>query len=234
MLIASLDQILSTPFLGLVTITTFVLALLVGLTFHEFSHALSATVLGDPTPKRQGRLSLNPVAHLDPLGTAMIVIAGFGWARPVPVNPAYLRGSGRSAMAAVALAGPLANVLMATVAAIPINAGLVSSGAVGFSRFVGQPDDIGSYVVGSVVFWNLLLATFNLIPVAPLDGFRVALGVLPRETSYRFAQLERYGPGILLLLIMSAFVIPGGGILFRVMRPILNALAAIVLGGHIW
>ena len=234
MVFVALDQILSNPLRGLVTLSVFCFAFVVALTVHEFSHALSATLLGDNTAKRQGRLTLHPVAHLDPLGAAMILFVGFGWARPVPVDPASLRSPERSGMAVVALAGPLSNVLVATIAAIPINAGMVSHGIVGFSLFRGQMDDVAAYVIGSLVFWNLLIASFNLIPLVPLDGFRVALGVLPREAAARFGQLERYGPAPLLGLIMLGFLIPGAGALVIVIRPILNALSTLVLGGHIW
>ena len=234
MLLSALAQFRSSPFDGLVTLLSFCFALVVAITFHEFSHALSATLLRDPTPKSQGRLSLNPLAHLDPLGTAMILFAGFGWGRPVIVNPIYLRSGERSGMAAVSIAGPLANVLVAAAVAVPINAGLISPAAVGFAVFRGQPADVAGFLIGSVIFWNLLLAAFNLIPLAPLDGFKVALGVLPREASIQFAQLERRGPAILLSLIMLDYLVPGVAILAGVIRPILNTLSALVLGGHIW
>ena len=209
---------------------TFVLALVTALTFHEFSHALVATVSGDPTAKRLGRLSLNPMAHLDPTGTAMILLAGFGWAKPVPVNPANLRTGERPGMAAVALAGPLSNVVMATILAIPIHAGVVTSAFLGFTVFRGGLDDIPGYVIGSVIFWNLLIAAFNLIPLAPLVGFRVALGILPRDLATSFARLERHGPAILMGVILIDIMLPGPGILSSVIGPILNLLSVVVLG----
>ena len=228
MLFAALDQLQSNPFQGLVTVGAFILALLVGFSFHEFSHALTATLQGDPTARSQGRLSLHPLAHLDPLGTAMILVAGFGWARPVPVNPTFLRFGPRTGMALVSLAGPLANVLVAAIAAIPINAGIVSAEYIWQPVFRGQTGDIAGYVLGSVVFWNLLLAAFNLLPLVPLDGFKVVLGILPREASFRLAQLERYGPTPLLLLMMIGFIVPGAGVLTLVIRPIISALAILV------
>ena len=234
MLFRVVDQLQDSPFRALVTLASFFVALVVAITVHEFSHALSATQLGDDTARRQGRLTLSPLAHLDPLGTAMILFAGFGWGRPTPVNPAMLRTGPRSGMALVSIAGPLSNILVATLAAVPINAGLVDSESVGFALFWGNSGEIAGYVLGSLVFWNLLLASFNLIPLAPLDGFKVAVGVLPREAALQFARLERYGPAILLSLIMLSFVVPGLNILASVIRPILNTMAAIVLGGHIW
>ena len=129
--------------------------------------------------------------------------------------------------------GPLSNVLVARVAAIPISANAVNIGFVGFRSFSGNTDDLAGYIVGSVVFWNLLLATFNIIPVAPLDGFKIVLGILPREAAFRFARLERYGPAILLSIIMMD-LLTDVNILTNMIRPILNTLAFFVLGGHIW
>ena len=230
MIFAFLSQFQVAPFDALVTLATFVFALVTALTFHEFSHALVATVSGDPTAKRLGRLSLNPMVHLDPAGTAMILLAGFGWAKPVPVNPANLRTGERPGMAAVALAGPLSNVVMATILAIPIHAGVVTSAFLGFTVFRGGLDDIPGYVIGSVIFWNLLIAAFNLIPLAPLDGFRVALGILPRDLATSFARLERHGPAILMGVILIDIMLPGPGILSSVIGPILNLLSVVVLG----
>ena len=230
MLFTTLSQIEQDPLRGIVTLATFSLALIVALTFHEFSHVLVATRLGDPTARGPGRLSVHPLAHLDPMGTSMIFIAGFGWAKPVPVNPAYLRTGERPGMAAVAMAGPLSNIAIATLFVIPIKAGVVTSAFVGFGLFLGQPEDIASYIVGSVIFWNLLIASFNLIPLAPLDGFKVALGILPIEMASSFARLERYGPVILMLVIMFDLVVPGPSILFSIIRPILNMLSLVLLG----
>ena len=100
----------------------------------------------------------------------------------------------------------------------------------GFDRFVWQLEDIPGYIIGSMVFWNLLVASFNLIPLAPLDGFKVALGILPRDMATGFARLERYGPGILMMVIMFDLLLPGPGILANVIQPILNTLSAVVLG----
>ena len=123
MLLTAIDLIQTSPLSGLVTLAAFSLSLVVAITFHEFSHALSATLLGDPTPRMQRRLSLHPLAHLDPLGTAMIFIAGFGWGKPVQVSAFRLRPSERAGMAGVSLAGPLSNILLATLVAVPMNTG---------------------------------------------------------------------------------------------------------------
>ena len=111
-----------------------------------------------------------------------------------------------------------------------MKAGVVTSAFVGFSLFRGSTDDLVGYVVGSIVFWNLLLASFNLIPLAPLDGFKVALGVLPRAMAVSFARLERHGPTILIGIILFDMLVPGRGILFNLIRPILNTLSFVVLG----
>ena len=232
MLFAAFSQFESSPFQGLVTLASFSIALVVAITFHEFSHAVSATGLGDPTPRYQGRLSLNPKDHLDPVGSLMILFAGFGWGKPVQVSPWQLRPGPRPGMALVSLAGPLANVALAALAAIPIRAGIVDTGRVGFTLFRGDGGDVAGYVLGSIVFWNLLLAAFNLIPVAPLDGFKVALGILPREMAASFARTERYGPVILLLVIASDWVL-GTRILASIVGPIINALSTLVLGSQL-
>ena len=230
MIFAFLSQFQVEPFHALVSLATFVFALVTALTFHEFSHALVATLSGDPTARRLGRLSLHPLAHLDPAGTAMILFAGFGWAKPVPVNPGYLRTGERSGMAAVAFAGPLSNVVMAAILATPIRAGVVTTAFLGFTVFRGGLDDIPGYVIGSVMFWNLLIAAFNLVPVAPLDGFRVALGILPPDLAASFARFERHGPAILMGVILFDIMVPGPGILSSVIGPILNVLSLVVLG----
>ena len=145
-----------------------VVALLVGLTFHEFSHALVADNLGDHRPRAMGRLTLNPIAHIDPIGALMLVVAGFGWAKPVMVNPAALRG-GRNAMAFVAFAGPIANVVVAIIFAVVFRAMAIS----------GFDEAFFLRLVALIVQLNILLAIFNLIPIPPLDGSAVALAFLP-------------------------------------------------------
>jgi Zn-dependent protease len=227
-----LDQLRSDPFYALITLLTFVLGIVLALSFHEFSHALSAHFLGDNTARSQGRLTLNPAAHIDPLGGIMLLVVGLGWAKPTPVDPSSLRGDPRSGMAIVALAGPVSNVVIATIAAIPVRAGLIDSAAVGFRRFSGG--DVVEYVVASFVFWNLLIAAFNLLPVAPLDGFKVALGILPRDAAVSFARLERSGPKILIILIMSGFLLGFSPIFTLWVQPIVNLLALLVLGSTLW
>ena len=177
MLFAVFDQLRSEPTHAVITLLGFVLAIVAAITVHEFSHALSANLLGDDTAKSKGRLTLNPLAHLDPAGTVMIVVVGFGWGKPTPVNPARFGNRMRSGMAMVSFAGPISNVIVASLAAIPVKIGLLSPGIVGFSLFQGEPGEMWAYFLGSLIFINILLAAFNLIPVAPLDGFKVVQGL---------------------------------------------------------
>jgi Zn-dependent protease len=163
-------------------------ALIVGITFHEFSHAFVADQLGDHRPRALGRVSLNPVAHIDPIGALIFVLAGFGWGKPVPINVYALR-PGRVGMAIVAAAGPIANVVVAVAAAILYRV-LDLFGGGGFVL------EIGFWVV----YFNLVLAIFNLIPIPPLDGYNAALAFLPPRTAFA---VQRYAPyGIILLLLL--------------------------------
>lgn len=179
--------------------------MLIAFTVHELAHAVTADRLGDPTPRRQGRITLNPLAHLDPIGTLMLLISGFGWAKPVMVQPAYLRGNPRTSMGIVAAAGPLSNLLMAIVAAIPLRLGLVDM-SVGSSSAV-LPSL--SFLLFQFIFINLILLFFNLIPIPPLDGFKILTAVLPAEMAYQLRPLEQYG---FLILLLAIFILPNMGL----------------------
>lgn len=201
-------------------------ALLVAITIHEFAHAWTADRLGDPTARNLGRVSLNPLLHLDPLGTLMILIAGFGWGKPVPVNPYRLRTtSPAQGMAIVALAGPASNVLLAIVMALPIRMGVVDAGLFSLRGLI--PTLGGLLTVG--ILLNVLLAVFNLLPIAPLDGFKIATGVLPPRYAMSFARLEPYGPMILLgvILVDRTF---RTGLLSSIMSPFINGLLRAIVG----
>ena len=162
MLFDVLDQLRFEPTNAVFTLLAFTLAIVAAITVHEFSHALSANLLGDSTAKNQGRLTLNPLAHLDPAGTVMIVVVGFGWGRPTPVNPARFGSHMRSGMAAVSFAGPISNVIVASLCAIPVKIGLLSPGIVGFSIFGGEPGDFWAYLLGSLIFINLAIGLCHL------------------------------------------------------------------------
>jgi len=210
-------------------------ALVVGIAFHEFSHAFTANLLGDPTAKLQGRVTLNPLAHLDPTGTAFLLLGGFGWGKPTPVNPFRLRNGPRAGRAIVAGAGPVSNIIMAAVAAIPLRVGLVawrSPFLVPRSVMDWTLNDYISLFLTAIIIFNIFLAVFNLLPLAPLDGFAVALGLLPRDMAHEVAKFEQYGPAILMALILLPFVTSGQiSILHEIMSPIINGLTRIIAGG---
>ena len=166
----------------------FVIAIILGITVHEFMHAYAAHRLGDDTARLLGRMSLNPVVHFDIFGTLLLVLAGFGFGKPVPVNEARLRGAFASSL--VSLAGPLANLAIAAVCAIPLR--------------LGTADVLGSNyveILQSVVFFNVVLGIFNLIPIPPLDGSNIVLGLLPPKLQWDLRPYLQYGPILLLILL---------------------------------
>ena len=165
--------------------------LLFSLCFHEFAHAWMAYKLGDPTAKHAGRLTLNPLAHLDPMGSLMILFVGFGWAKPVPVDVRYLQNP-RTDMMKVAFAGPAANLLLAFV-----------GGTIIRTQIVG-----GSLILMLVLFTqiNIMLAVFNMIPIPPLDGSQIFSGLLVRKNPDLVMKLQMYGPQILFGLILIGYL----------------------------
>ena len=170
--------------------------LIIGFTIHEFSHALAALGEGDPTARRMGRLTLNPLKHIEPFGFALLLLVGFGWARPVQVDERNLR-HGRLGMAWVALAGPLSNFVLAFLLGALIRSGIVPDG-LALDNF---PDFLGGLVLPFVIFYNLALGVFNLIPLPPLDGSKVVGGLLPRALYEPYLSFERYGWLLLLGLV---------------------------------
>lgn len=219
MLFNILDQLQIDPRAALINLAAFTIALVVGITVHEFSHAWAAARLGDRTAQRQGRLTLNPLAHLDPVGTLLIFIAGFGWGKPTPVTPSNIRIGEKAGMAVVALAGPISNIIVAALAAMPARLGTLTLGGGG----------IDSQMLEALVLWNVALAIFNLLPIAPLDGFKVALGVLPRALAIPFARTERFGMIILLLVVLMDAVL-SVGILSRILFPAIRFTVRTLLG----
>ena len=201
------------------TVLARAIALLLGFSVHEAAHAWVAYRLGDDTAARQGRLTLNPLAHLDPLGAIMALVAMIGWARPVPVNPWRLRYGPRVGGALVAAAGPFSNLLMAALVAIPWRLGL----------FDGAPKLVLT-VAWTFVALNVALFLFNLIPLAPLDGISVLSGAVGRETAARLTPLYTYGPQILLVLILIGYVVPQLNILGKTLFPAMNWLVGLLLG----
>jgi Zn-dependent protease len=207
-----------------VTLLSRVIILVIAFTIHEFSHAFVANAFGDETPRLKGRLTLNPLVHLDVMGSLMLVVAGFGWAKPVPINPYVLKQRSRSAVMWVSLAGPASNLVMAFLASLPLRFGLV--------HLSGMQ---GSLARPLAVFWlefiwiNLALMVFNLLPVAPLDGEKVLEFLLPASALPTFERIRPYSPMILLLMVFALPYI-GIDIIGWIMSPAVNGLFNIFTG----
>ncbi len=198
-----------------------IITLLIAFTLHELAHAVTAVQLGDDTPRRMGRLTLNPLAHLDPIGSLLLIFAGFGWAKPVQINPYNLRMNPHVGMAVVAAAGPISNFLMALIAAIPFRLGLLSPFASSGGPILPSP---GGFLL-DFIYINLLLMVFNLIPIAPLDGSKILAGFAPREWDGLLATLEQWGPFLLLALVFL-----GQGLLGLILGPPIRFLMGAVVG----
>jgi Zn-dependent protease len=204
-----------------------IVVLLTAFSVHEFAHAWTADRFGDMTPRMDGRLTLNPLVHLDVMGSLMLLVVGFGWAKPVQVNPYALRRRSASAMMWVSLAGPLSNFLMALVAAIPFRLGLVSTFAVYTSANKFLPSF--AQLLYEFIIINLLLMLFNLIPLAPLDGDKIAEFFFPPSWANVLNQIRPYGPIILLLLIFVGPMV-GFDLLGTIIGPPLQALFRLLVG----
>ena len=201
--------------------------LLVGFPVHEFAHALAAYRLGDSTARFMGRLTLNPIAHFDPLGGILLAVTfigssfGFGWAKPTPVNPRNLEG-GRYGEAVVAAAGPISNLVLAIAAALP------------FRYIINTPslvDQIPTVVLQVLLFFiliNIVLMVFNLFPIPPLDGSKVLFAFLPPQVAWRWRpMLEQYG---FILLLIVFFLPPGDSIGGRIIFPVIDGILGFLVG----
>ena len=164
---------------------------LVTITVHELAHGYAAYMLGDSTAKNAGRLSLNPLVHLDQLGAILLFVAGFGWAKPVPINPFFFKGNRSRGIMLVSFAGPLANLLLALILALSIP--LVSN----FNITILQ-------IVANGIYLNIYMALFNLIPIPPLDGSKILAGLIPKGAAYKYLNvMDQYGMIILLVLVLA-------------------------------
>ncbi len=198
--------------------------ILLALTFHEYAHAYVADKYGDDTAKQSGRLTLNPLAHLDPLGTIMIFIVHFGWAKPVPINPYKLKNPKKD-MLWISASGPLANMILALMSGILLRF---------IFSIVGAPDQHS--IIGLLIFMvfmsmqiNLALAIFNVLPIAPLDGSKILFGLLPSKYEGTIYFLNRYGPFILIGLIVFGRV-TGVSVLGGLIWPFVEFFSKIFVG----
>ena len=240
MIFAYLDLLDASLLAFLVFFGAVVTALIAGISFHEFSHAVVADSLGDPTARRMGRVSLNPLAHLDPAGTALLFIAGFGWGKPVQVNVLSLRNGPKAGMATVAAAGPLSNFFIAFLAGLPIQLQWVQwlppfNDSV-INRFINDPswqasDYFGLYL-SSILLLSIIIGVFNLIPLFPLDGHRVVPFFLPDKVAGDYMHFQsRYGFIVLIVLIALPFLFGQQfGLLFDIMGPLINGLVRLLAG----
>jgi Zn-dependent protease len=198
--------------------------LIICLPVHELAHAWTADRFGDDTPRINGRLTLNPLAHLDPFGSLLLLVAGFGWAKPVPVNPYALGRSSPLALMWVSLAGPMANFLMAVLGAIPMrilmaNPGLLDNDQIYFLYGILQ----------FFIYINLALMLFNLLPIAPLDGSKIAVAVLPESWGQVVERVSVYGPIILMAVIFGGQLLRLN-ILGWIINPVINNLFNLLIG----
>lgn len=186
-------------------------AIILGLTFHEYMHGRVADSLGDHTARNLGRLTLNPIPHIDPIGFIMLILFKFGWAKPVPVNPLNFRGDMKRGILLVSLAGPATNMLLAIAAALI------------YRVLSGVQLPYFTEIIFYIIYINVVLAVFNLIPVPPLDGSKILAGLLPGRQEW-LHQLEAYGMIILILLIFSGAI----SFIFNIfVRPLVNVLLSL-------
>ena len=210
-----LTELFTNPFAFLI----WIIALLVAITVHEFAHAWSAERLGDPTARLAGRISLNPLNHLDPLGTLMLIIARIGWGKPVPVDPFNFRHPRRD-MAITSFAGPAADLILAAVLSIIIRIAYFSLGPTAtLIEILFQP----------IIVLAVILAIFNLLPIHPLDGSAVIVGLLPQDLAEDYDRFShQYGLFILIFLILPFF---GAPLISRIVFPVVNFILSLLLPG---
>lgn len=203
-------------------------ALIIAMSFHEYAHGKVADMLGDPTPRYAGRLTLNPLRHVDPLGLLMLIIVKFGWAKPVPVNPLYFKGDRRRGMLLVAMAGPAMNFFLALLAGIAWALGVAASlkwSAAGHAvRFFEY-----------LMLYNVYLGVFNLMPIPPLDGSKILFSILPPRYNKIMYKIEQYGFIILVLVLTTGlynyFLTPVATTVFKGIFTLASLVLRLFLGG---
>lgn len=194
-----------------------IIALVVAVTIHEFSHAFAADKLGDPTPRIQGRLTLNPLAHLDPLGTLMLLLVRFGWGRPVQFDPFNLANPRRDA-AIISFAGPASNLILASLLALFFR----------LSVNFNQVPLLVFEILAPIIYLNVLLAVFNLVPIHPLDGGKILVWLLPPELARDWDRiLQQYGLALLLILVLPLF--NGASLVSIIISPTINFILNLLL-----
>ncbi len=211
-----LDFLFSNPFLFI----AWAIALLVAITVHEFAHAFVADKLGDPTPRLQGRLTLNPLAHLDPIGTLMLLLVRFGWGKPVVFDLYNLKNPKRDS-ALISLAGPASNLIVASILAVLV-------------RIITSPFSPVYFLVPfllPVITLNVMLAIFNLIPIHPLDGGKILVGLLPDEDAEKVDLFLRQS-GLILLMFLILPLINGRPAVYYLINPVINTILSILLPGQ--
>lgn len=190
-------------------------AIIIALTFHEYAHARVAYACGDMTAKNAGRLTLNPLKHLDLLGTLLLIIASFGWAKPVPINPLYFRGNRQRKLMLVSVAGPLMNLLEA----------LVGSFLLALIYKFAPYNSVTEYLRYFFYYFiqiNIILAVFNILPISPLDGSKILAGLLPYDKMEVVFRYERYGMVILIILMFT-------GVLGDIIMPVSSAIFSFMM-----
>jgi len=208
-----ISYLFSNPFLFIIYLSS----LLVAITIHEFSHAWAADYLGDPTPRLQGRLKLNPLVHIDTMGMVFLLLLGFGWGKPVQFDPYNLKDPRRDA-AIISIAGPSSNFILAIILSLLLKLFIVLQ--LNFLII------IGSLIFVPVIRMNIMLGVFNLLPIHPMDGFKIVEGILPEEKAHEWKGLQRFGMIFLILLI---FPIAGSSMLNGIIQPIINFITSFLV-----
>jgi len=195
----------------------YLMAILFAIAIHEFSHAWAADYLGDPTPRLGGRLKLNPLVHIDKIGILFLLFFGFGWGKPVQFDPYNLKNPRKDA-AIISLAGPSSNFILAIILSLLLKLFIILQ--LNFLII------IGSLIFVPVIRMNIVLGVFNLLPIHPMDGFKIVEGILPEEKAHEWNQLQRYGMIFLILLI---FPIGGSSMLNNILQPIVDFLTNLLI-----